>query len=110
MPVLLLAQLNRRSENSGGSPALSDLRESGAIEQDADIVIFLHQARKDWHSDEPVQVIVAKGRSSGVGREYLVFRRRLQRFEESTAPEFKEAEAEEAAAQHWTEREQGALI
>lgn len=96
IPVLLLAQLNRKSEEGKREPVLSDLRESGSIEQDADIVMFLHTARAIWHPDEPVRVIVAKGRSSGVGRCNLVFRRREQRFEESDEKSFSMAQEQEA--------------
>jgi len=73
-PVLLLSQLNRRSEEGDRPPQLSDLRESGAIEQDADIVIFLY-ARKNTLSLSrmPVKAIVAKGRSSGTGTAHLLF-------------------------------------
>ena len=110
VPMLLLAQLNRKVEENKRTPVLSDLRESGSIEQDADIVIFLHQARAAWHHDEPVQCIVAKGRSSGVGRESLIFRRRYQRFEESDAETFRQAEEQEYAERHhWSETEQEAL-
>ncbi len=102
VPVILLAQLNRKSEEGGRSPMLSDLRESGAIEQDADIVIFLHQARQSWHPDEPVQVIIAKGRNSGVGRCNLVFRRKFQRFEDSSQVEYEQAiYAEREEANQW---------
>ena len=110
IPVLLLAQLSRKGEDQNREPRLSDLRESGAIEQDADIVIFLHQARKrTWHSDEPVKFIIAKGRSSGVGTGHLVFKRKIQRFEESSEAAFKQAEQEEHE-QHWSETEQEPLI
>lgn len=73
-PVLLLSQLNRAAEDSDRVPGLHDLRESGAIEQDADIVMFLH-TKKVQRSlvKAPVQVEVAKGRSSGTGAAYLVF-------------------------------------
>jgi replicative DNA helicase len=72
--VLLLSQLNRSVEESDRSPQLSDLRESGAIEQDADIVLFLH-AKRSFRglSKMPVQAIVAKGRSSGTGTASLIF-------------------------------------
>ena len=63
-PVVLLAQLNRASERRENRvPGLSDLRESGAIEQDADRVILLHRpSYYDRNSDEPDMVIVAKDR------------------------------------------------
>lgn len=97
VPVLLLAQLSRKGEDAGREPILSDLRESGAIEQDADIVIFLHQARKkSWQPDEPLLVKVAKGRSSGVGTCNLKFLRRFQRFEDSNAQEFEQAQRRES--------------
>ena len=82
-PVLLLSQLNRQSEEAGREPRLSDLRESGAIEQDADIVIFLH-ARKENSSLSrmPVKAIVAKGRSSGTGAANLLFNKPFADFEE----------------------------
>lgn len=107
VPVLILAQLNRKSEESKRPPMLSDLRESGAIEQDADIVIFLHQARQIWHSDEPVRVIVAKGRSSGVGQEHLVFKRKFQRFLDSDEAAFDTAVQGEIEAELAAYREQG---
>lgn len=106
VPVLLLAQLSRKGEDANREPILSDLRESGAIEQDADIVMFLHQARKrTWHHDEPVKFIIAKGRSSGVGTGHLVFKRNIQRFEESSEEEYTLAESTEMATggSHWQE-------
>lgn len=69
-PVVLLAQLNRGVENRADKrPALSDLRESGAFEEKADVVLFLH--RDDYYTRERnpgmVDVIVAKGRDVGTG-------------------------------------------
>lgn len=73
-PVLLLSQLNRSSEMRDGRPQLSDLRESGAIEQDADIVMFLHAPKVQKElAHMQVDAIVAKGRSSGTGLAKLKF-------------------------------------
>jgi len=74
IPVLLLSQLNRRvdrtEKNESDEPVLSDLRESGAIEQDADIVMFIHkpktetQSEQNEHSrDYEAKIIIAKNRS-----------------------------------------------
>lgn len=70
--VFLLAQLNRESEKRGGVPLLADLRESGSLEQDADVILFPH---RDIKPDElakkndrgPMQIIVAKHRDGEIG-------------------------------------------
>ena len=73
-PVWLLSQLNRKVEDGGRRPELSDLRESGAVEQDADIVIMLHSERKNQAlTRTPVEALVRKGRSSGTGTAYMIF-------------------------------------
>lgn len=73
-PVLLLSQLNRKAEEAGREPLLSDLRESGAVEQDADIVIMLHSERRHMAAGRcPVRALVRKGRSSGTGAADLIF-------------------------------------
>lgn len=65
IPVLVLSQLNRKAEEGNRRPRLSDLRESGAIEQDADIVLMLHHPEpSNWRLTE---IIVAKNRSGSVG-------------------------------------------
>lgn len=94
--ILLLAQLNRQSAQDGNrEPRLSDLRDSGDIEQDADRVIFIHRpdedpltrrAQKDTDdaTDCPrffQNVIQAKGRSVGTGIVSTYFRRTVTRFE-----------------------------
>lgn len=70
VPLIALAQLSRANEKRGGSgikPMLSDLRDSGSIEQDADVVMFLHRAayynRTDPKPDNTAEVIVAKQRN-----------------------------------------------
>jgi replicative DNA helicase len=92
-PVLALSQLNRKvEERKGGKPMLSDLRESGAIEQDADVVLFIHRedegdgdggdsGRQPHRSAIPVELIVAKQRNGPVGSIDLVFLAELTRFE-----------------------------
>lgn len=71
IPVLAAAQLSRAMEARGGSPRLSDLRESGSIEQDADVVMFLH--RQDEEIRESVTCSIAKHRNGPVGEFNLYF-------------------------------------
>ena len=85
VPVLVLSQLNRSSEKETRTPRLSDLRESGSIEQDADVVLMLARPRD---ADEKFQVaadsaelIVAKQRNGPVGELKLTFLRDITRFE-----------------------------
>ena len=75
-PVVILCQLNRGMEQFGGrEPMISDLRESGAIEQDADIVLLLHRPwMHDKTEDERAAVLnIAKNRSGAVGRIDMVY-------------------------------------
>jgi len=77
--VVAACQLNRALEQRhDGRPRLSDLRESGSLEQDADAVILLHRPKPD----DDVDAIVAKHRQRGPGVAQLVFNGRLHRFEE----------------------------
>jgi replicative DNA helicase len=71
VPVLALAQLSRAMEARGGRPRLSDLRESGSIEQDADVVFFLH--REDEENKEMVTCSVEKHRNGPTGTFGLYF-------------------------------------
>ncbi|GMV67454.1 MAG: replicative DNA helicase [Candidatus Hinthialibacteria bacterium] len=77
LPVLLLSQLNRETEKAKG-PQLSHLRESGAIEQDADVVLFLH--RPEDETPEKVRLTVAKNRYGRTGQQDLWFKGSEQRF------------------------------
>lgn len=80
-PVLLLSQLSRKTEEANREPQLSDLRESGAIEQDADIVIMLHaEKRYQQEKDVPLKALVRKGRSSGTGEAELLFEKAFSDF------------------------------
>ena len=84
-PVLLLSQLNRRVEENAREPQLSDLRESGSVEQDADIVIMLHAERKHINDAHvPLKALVRKGRSSGTGAADLMFEKEFSDFKENT--------------------------
>ena len=78
IPVVALSQLNRQVENRGGGPQLSDLRESGAIEQDADIVIFLH--RPDDENRQSIELIIAKHRNGPTGKIDLYFKGEQTKF------------------------------
>lgn len=93
IPILALSQLNRGVENREGGdkrPQLSDLRESGAIEQDADMVLFIHRPEyyKIYQDAETgrdlrgkAEIIVAKHRNGAVGNVLLSFRGEYARFQ-----------------------------
>lgn len=84
VPVLLLGQLNRDIEkDKGRRPRLSDLRESGSIEQDADVVAFLHPIQTDDPNDTSslMELIIGKQRSGPIGSTRLLFLKQFTRFE-----------------------------
>lgn len=89
MPLIVLAQLNRSTEKESREPQLSDLRDSGSIEQDADTVMLLH--RIPQMPGEPprgeTKVIVAKQRNGPIGFVKLRFNGLFTRFEELTQGE-----------------------
>lgn len=90
VPVIAVSQLSRAVESrTGNRPQLSDLRESGAIEQDADVVVFLFREEYYRPTDESLrnraEVIVAKQRNGPTGSVDLVFLKEWMRFEN---PEF----------------------
>lgn len=75
IPVIGVSQLSRAVEQrGGGKPQLADLRESGAIEQDADVVMFLYSPEEEFTSQRIVNVLVAKHRNGPVGEKELLFR------------------------------------
>jgi replicative DNA helicase len=88
LPVLVLCQLNRDSVKTGRPPQLSDLRESGAIEQDADVVLMLHPKQEDGSSSQvaapTMQCFVHKNRNGSVGDCLLSFFPSITRFENYT--------------------------
>ena len=76
IPVLALSQLNRAVEQRGGRPRLSDLRDSGSIEQDADVVMFIHRPDKyDEASDKKnvAEIMIEKHRNGPTGSIELYF-------------------------------------
>lgn len=93
IPILALSQLNRgvenREGNEGKRPQLSDLRESGAIEQDADMVVFIHRPEyyhiyvdsKGNDLRGKAEIIIAKHRNGAVGDVLLTFRGEYARFQ-----------------------------
>ena len=93
VPVLAAAQLSRAVEQrSDKRPVLSDLRESGSLEQDADIVMFIYrpdQYEKDTVKQNVAEIIVAKHRNGPVGSVELVFRGALPKFENAATRVFK---------------------
>ena len=87
IPVVVLAQLNRQAEQ-GEKPKLSQLRESGAIEQDADVVALLHREREKQHEQKEddnagllSELIIAKNRNGATGTAELLFFPKYMRFE-----------------------------
>ena len=76
VPVLALSQLNRNVEQRGGRPRLSDLRDSGSIEQDADVVMFIHREDKykeDSEKPNIAEVLIEKHRNGPTGKVELYF-------------------------------------
>jgi replicative DNA helicase len=93
IPVVAMAQLNRATEaREGHRPRMSDLRESGAIEQDADVVMLLHREEyyrpQDLSLKGQAELIIAKQRNGPTGTIKLHFNKQLTRFDNlSVAPE-----------------------
>ena len=89
VPVIALSQLNRQVESrSPPVPRLADLRESGAIEQDADVIAFIYREEayvEDTDKKGVAEIIVAKQRNGPVGKCELTFLREFTRFENREA-------------------------
>jgi replicative DNA helicase len=87
VPVIALSQLSRAPESRGGDhrPQLADLRESGSIEQDADLVMFIFR-EEVYKQDDPdlqgkAEIIISKQRNGPIGRVTLAFLKSCTRFE-----------------------------
>jgi replicative DNA helicase len=87
IPIIVLAQLNRNPDSRGGKPRMSDLRESGSIEQDADLVGLLMRAEVYADDEEKenlygeAEFIIAKQRNGPTGEVPLTFHKEFMRFE-----------------------------
>ncbi len=98
VPVIALSQLSRQVEQrEGNRPQLSDLRESGAIEQDADVVVFLYRPEVYYRGDDEekllemegkAEIIIAKQRNGPIGVVKATFIKNYARFESATSDEY----------------------
>ncbi len=99
-PVLALSQLSRAVEARGGKPRLSDLRDSGSIEQDADVVMFIHREDKyKEDSDKPniAEIMVEKHRNGPTGKIELYFDEKKATFLPIEKGSFKDFESQAPA-------------
>ena len=120
VPVVACSQLSRAAETRANNvPQLSDLRESGSIEQDADVVMFIYREsayvrREEWekqHRDQPVkrypaedaQIILAKHRNGPTGAFHVRFRQKISRFEDLLIQPEDFAEAAPDSDEGWDE-------
>jgi replicative DNA helicase len=99
VPVLALSQLSRAIEQRGGKPKLSDLRDSGSIEQDADVVMFIHREDKSNRVDEAdktniAEILIEKHRNGATGKVDLFFNEKKATFQNLEKAEFTGAEGE----------------
>ena len=94
VPVLALSQLSRAVESRGGKPRLSDLRDSGSLEQDADVVMFIHREDKGKEESEKTniaEILIEKHRNGPTGKIELYFDEKTTTFinlEKSNLSEF----------------------
>ena len=101
IPVVALSQLSRAVETRGGKPKLSDLRDSGSIEQDADLVMFIHSNEEDIRDEsgkvkdiQRKELIIAKHRNGPLGIATLDYHTRFNTFVEIDYSNYGKAEEE----------------
>ncbi|MEK7669558.1 MAG: replicative DNA helicase [Patescibacteria group bacterium] len=99
VPVLALSQLSRAIEQRGGKPKLSDLRDSGSIEQDADVVMFIHREDKAKGSNDAektniAEILIEKHRNGATGKVELFFDEKKATFLPLEKAKFAGAESE----------------
>jgi replicative DNA helicase len=93
VPVLALSQLNRAVEQRGGKPRLSDLRDSGSIEQDADVVMFIHREKDDTSMGDnarskETEILIEKHRNGPTGSVKLMFNSEKTTFQDVETSDF----------------------
>lgn len=96
VPVLALSQLSRAVEQRGGTPRLSDLRDSGSIEQDADVVMFIHREDRGTQTSERpgiAEILIEKHRNGPTGKVELFFNDKLSSFEDLDSSDYGGAES-----------------
>jgi replicative DNA helicase len=81
IPIVVLSQVVRDKE--GKKPTLSDLRETGSIEQDSDVVMFLHRDREEYAEEIQTSLIVAKNRNGPIGVCDLIYKPKITKFTDS---------------------------
>jgi replicative DNA helicase len=99
VPVLALSQLSRAIEQRGGRPKLSDLRDSGSIEQDADVVMFIHREDKAKGTEESektniAEILIEKHRNGATGKVELFFNEKKASFLPLEKAQFSGTESE----------------
>jgi replicative DNA helicase len=101
IPVVVLSQLSRANAREKRPPQLSDLRDSGAIEQDADNVLFIHHPPGQEHLQPPIypraELLVAKHRNGPTGTANMVWHKAMMRFMDE-APGYRSAQEEPRAS------------
>ena len=99
IPVIALSQMSRAIETRGGKPKLSDLRDSGSLEQDADLVMFIHSNEEDIRDEngkmkevQRKELIIAKHRNGPLGSAILDYHTRFNTFVEIDYSNYGKAE------------------
>ena len=87
VPVVALCQLNRSLDTSDREPTLADLRESGEIENNADIVMYLHKAGKMTDDVRKIDLIIGKFRNGALVKKRFEFQGKTFRFNEISKPQ-----------------------
>ncbi|HEY4511670.1 MAG TPA: replicative DNA helicase, partial [Candidatus Paceibacterota bacterium] len=100
VPVLALSQLNRAVEARGGKPRLSDLRDSGSIEQDADVVMFIHREQNEGGGGRQniTEILIEKHRNGPTGKVDLYFDDKKATFQSVEKADFGDFEQAGAAS------------